>query len=369
VEGFTNAVQEIGYQGIRAGDLVIHSMDGFAGAIGVCDSDGKASPVVHCYEPAGQSDPRYYAYILRILAQRDFITSLAKGIRERSTAFDAETFRSLVLPHPPLAEQRAIADFLDAETTRLDALVAKKRLMLKSLAERVQAAVDSELGAVEAVPLKRFVTKIGSGSTPRGGVEVYVPEGAAFLRSQNVQTGHLDLTDVAYIDSAAEAELARVRVRPGDVLLNITGGSIGRATVFPGMDRCAYVSQHVAIVRPDGRTDPDLLAMELSSKNVQDQIALCQVGGNREGLNFDQVGSLLVRLPLDPQQVLQRLVRLQNRVARLSSDIGRQLDLLAEHRQALITAAVTGRFVAPNGIRQGQPAATAAESITLVMRD
>ncbi len=66
VEGFTNAIAEHGYQGVRAGDLVIHSMDGFAGAIGISDSHGKASPVVHCYQPSEDVDPRFYAYLTQV---------------------------------------------------------------------------------------------------------------------------------------------------------------------------------------------------------------------------------------------------------------------------------------------------------------
>src|SRR4051794_30666665 len=89
--GFTEAVQEIGYQGIRRGDLVVHAMDGFAGAIGVSDSDGKASPVVHAYTTSKDVDARFVAYTLRSLAACGFIETLAKGIRQRSTAFDAAT--------------------------------------------------------------------------------------------------------------------------------------------------------------------------------------------------------------------------------------------------------------------------------------
>ncbi|MEX0973608.1 MAG: hypothetical protein WDZ46_10190 [Solirubrobacterales bacterium] len=135
-DGFTNAVQEIGYQGVRRGDLVIHSMDGFAGAIGVSDSDGKASPVVHAYSAAKGVDARFYAYMLRALAQLGFVTSLGKGIRERSTAFDVETFKSLMLPSAPFGTQRSIADYLDRETARIDALIAAKRGMVELLEEK-----------------------------------------------------------------------------------------------------------------------------------------------------------------------------------------------------------------------------------------
>jgi len=141
-EGFTEALQEIGYQGVRVGDLVVHGMDAFAGAIGVSDSDGKASPVVHAYREK-RGDARFVAYCLRAASRLGYIQALAKGIRERSTAFDSATFKYLRLPSPPLSDQRAIADFLDRETAKIDALIAKQNELVLLLQERRVAAVAS----------------------------------------------------------------------------------------------------------------------------------------------------------------------------------------------------------------------------------
>lgn len=87
-EGFTNAVKEIGFQGILKGDLVIHAMDAFAGAIGVSDADGKSTPVYSVRTPVHDGiNVRYFGFLLRYMALSGFINSLAKGIRERSTDF------------------------------------------------------------------------------------------------------------------------------------------------------------------------------------------------------------------------------------------------------------------------------------------
>ncbi|MBJ7592846.1 restriction endonuclease subunit S domain-containing protein [Aeromonas veronii] len=103
-EGFTNALKEHGYQGIRVGDLVIHAMDAFAGAIGVSDADGKSTPVYSVCVPRNekQVNPFFYAYYLRDLALSGYIVSLAKGIRERSTDFRFSDFSQLFLPLPDL---------------------------------------------------------------------------------------------------------------------------------------------------------------------------------------------------------------------------------------------------------------------------
>ena len=123
VDGFTESLKEIGYQGIRKGDLVIHQMDAFAGSIGVSDSDGKGTPVYICLQPKGDCSNNYYMYLLREMARTGFIKSLYRGIRERSSDFRYETFAKLFLPIPPLSEQRAIVSYIEAKTASINKLI------------------------------------------------------------------------------------------------------------------------------------------------------------------------------------------------------------------------------------------------------
>jgi type I restriction enzyme S subunit len=144
-EGFTNALKEHGYQGIRKGDLVIHAMDAFAGAIGVSDSDGKSTPVYAACIPRKDNlvNPNYYAYYMRDLALSGFIISLAKGIRERSTDFRFNDFSLLTLPLPNYNEQGAIANFLDQKTTQIDEAIALKQKQIALLKERKQILIQN----------------------------------------------------------------------------------------------------------------------------------------------------------------------------------------------------------------------------------
>ena len=134
-EGFTESLQEIGYQGIRAGDLVIHAMDAFAGAIGVADSDGKGTPVYSVCRPAPHADAYYFAYILREMARNQWIAALATGIRERSTDFRYATMASQWLPLPPTAEQRAIVAHLDQATEAIDSAIDNARRQSERMTE------------------------------------------------------------------------------------------------------------------------------------------------------------------------------------------------------------------------------------------
>ncbi|SHI90400.1 type I restriction enzyme, S subunit [Hymenobacter daecheongensis DSM 21074] len=157
-EGFTNALKEHGYQGIRKGDLVIHAMDAFAGAIGVSDSDGKATPVYAACVPriSGSVNPYFFAYLLRNMAKTGFIESLAKGIRERSTDFRYSDFGELELTCPPLEEQTTIVDFLDRKTAQIDQAIAQKKRLIEQLQERRQILIQRGVtrGLNPDVPMK-----------------------------------------------------------------------------------------------------------------------------------------------------------------------------------------------------------------------
>ena len=140
--GFTESFKEIGYQGIKKGDLVIHQMDAFAGATGVSDSDGKGTPVYSVCTPIdNQSLTKYHAMVIRLMGLNGFIQSLYRGIRERSSDFRFETFARQFLPLPPLAEQEKIVNYLENKTSKIDAYVADKEKEIELLQELKQKTI------------------------------------------------------------------------------------------------------------------------------------------------------------------------------------------------------------------------------------
>lgn len=144
-EGFTNALKEHGYQGIRIGDLVIHNMDAFAGAIGVSDSDGKSTPVYSvCTErKADTVNSLYYAYYLRELARKGYIQALAKGIRERSTDFRFNDFANLEYALPPLSEQNSIVTYIETQSAKIDKAIKLQEQQIEKLKELKSTLIDS----------------------------------------------------------------------------------------------------------------------------------------------------------------------------------------------------------------------------------
>lgn len=156
-EGFTESFKEIGYQGIRKGDLVIHQMDAFAGSIGVSDSDGKGTPVYICLQPKIECNNVYYAHLLRVMAHSGFIKSLYRGIRERSSDFRYETFARLSLPLPPLSEQLSIVSYLDGKVSAMDRLVLLTQQKVEHLKALKQAIIQEAV--TTGIPNKNHILK------------------------------------------------------------------------------------------------------------------------------------------------------------------------------------------------------------------
>ena len=138
--------------------------------------------------------------------------------------------------------------------------------------------------------------------TPRGGEAVYKSEGHPFIRSQNVGLGHLILDDIAYIDEDTHQRQKNTELQLDDVLLNITGASIGRSALVNQQIVGGNVNQHVCIIRANKKLIPSFLCNFLLSQYGQKQIESFQAGGNRQGLNFEQIKSIKIGLPSVEEQ-------------------------------------------------------------------
>lgn len=149
-DGFTMADKEIGYQGIDVGDLVVHGMDGFAGAIGISDSRGKASPVLNVLDT--EQNKRYIMYFLRSMAYSDVFLALATGIRVRSCDLRWNKLSELFYPVPPLEEQEAIVDYIDSVLRRTDEVIAAKREQLSTLEAYKKSLIYEYVTGKKEVP-------------------------------------------------------------------------------------------------------------------------------------------------------------------------------------------------------------------------
>lgn len=216
---------------------------------------------------------------------------------------------------PCLEEQQKIADFLSAvdevitaseeEVANLE--TQKKAVMKKIFSQEVRfkRADGIDFPKWEETRLGDVCSKIGSGKTPKGGSEVYTQDGVLFIRSQNVTNAMLDLADRTCIPKSVHEGMRNTELQYLDVLLNITGASIGRCCLFD-LHEIANVNQHVCIIRLKDKElyVPKYVEQIMLSDYIQNQIWSCQNGGSREGLNFEQIGNFSFLSPCLEEQRL-----------------------------------------------------------------
>lgn len=193
-----------------------------------------------------------------------------------------------------------------------------------------------EAGEWTECELGLLTTKVGSGITPTGGDKNYKTEGRPFIRSQNVGWGELILDGLAFIDEETHQSFSSTEIKVSDVLLNITGASIGRSAVADSRIAGGNVNQHVCIIRvKQDEFNSRLLNQFLISERGQKQIDSFQAGGNRQGLNFAQIRSFGIPLPPTKDEQ-QRIADCLSSLDDLITAQTQKIDALKTHKKGLM---------------------------------
>jgi type I restriction enzyme S subunit len=204
--------------------------------------------------------------------------------------------RSLVVPLPPLPEQRRIAAILD----KVNELRVKRRVALEQLNKLRASTFVSVFGDARSILTRWKVVELGDSlsfltSGSRGWARYYRSDGDLFLRIQNVRRDELCLHDVAYVTAPDTAEAKRTKVQAGDVLLSITA-DLGRTAVIPENVGSAYINQHLAVLRTNAFA-PRFLSAFLASGAGRLQVLGKNRQGVKAGLNFDDIRALKIPSP------------------------------------------------------------------------
>ena len=282
---------------------------------------------------------------------------------------NTETIGNIKIPLPPPDEQTSITKYLDVISSRFDKIILEEKRLIELLIEKRAALInqavtrgldpevklrDSGIEWINQIPeswelkrLKFLVDKIGSGITPKGGSLIYQTYGIPLIRSQNVHFNGLRLDDVAYISEEIFKTMLNTATKKHDVLLNITGASIGRCTFIEDEFEKGNVNQHVCIIRLlHKKLFYKYLNYFLMSSLGQDQILSVEMGTSREGLTFEQIGNLRLPLPSLTEQI-QIAKYLENETSKIDSVIERiqhRIMLLEEYKKSLINSVVTGKI-------------------------
>jgi type I restriction enzyme S subunit len=355
------------------GDVLVTEGSGSLGAVGASAVWASDLEGTVCFQntllrlrPRPSTDGRYLAWWCRHAFADGLFASIATGAN--IFHISAERVRSLPMTYLPLPAQRAIADYLDAETARIDALITKKRRMIDLLGEQVDAQVFAAVsGSLTAGSTPRKHTQIpwldtipshwgspwlGANHTTQLGKMLSAsvasgPEQYPYVKNTNVQWDRFDLTDLPTMTFDA-SDRVRCNLDEGDLLV-CEGGEVGRAAVWPGAPKDVFFQKAIHRVRPVSEAEPRYTMYCLWAAANMNVFA---VEGNQATI-VHLTGEKLRehRFPWPPlaeqREIVRHLDQSRAKVEGMVERLTKQIDLLAERRQALITAAVTGELEIP----------------------
>lgn len=189
--------------------------------------------------------------------------------------------------------------------------------------------------------VKDIVIKIGSGVTPKGGSEVYINSGVPLLRSQNVYDDGLRIDDVSFIDEATHNKMKSSQLKPNDILINITGASIGRTCIVPQSMPTANINQHIIYLRLNKKLVP-FISNYFKTNTVKEYINLIQAGTSKEALNMGQTLNVPIVLPPLEEQtaIAQYLDTKTQAIDKKINLLTKKADYYKELRKSIINDAV-----------------------------
>ena len=360
-EGFTFSDKEIGYQGIKKGDLVVHGMDGFAGAIGISDSDGKGSPVlVVC---TTKENTRYLMYYLRTLAIQDVFLALATGIRERSCDLRWNKIADLLFPVPELNEQCRIVDYLDRKCSQIDAIIARQQEVIEKLKAYKLSIITEAVtkGLNPDVPMKDSgVEWIGE-----------IPDHWRLIKLKNIvgisdgthdtpayvdisETSHPLVTSKCIVNGKIDPSLGnhisqddydeinkRSKVHLYDVIMPMIG-TVGNPALV--LEEPNFAIKNVALLKTRGSLELGKFVLYLLSSNLATvQFDKINRGGVQSFISQEKLKNMIFTLPDSMSEIV---VFLDKKIAAIDNVIKQKqmlIDKLVDWKKSLIYEVVTGK--------------------------
>ncbi len=356
-DGFTNSIKEHGYQHINSGDLVIHEMDAFAGAIGVSDSSGKSTPVYTvCYSKDQNVNHHFYSHFFRTMAKTGFINSLAKGIRVRSTEFRWNESRNVNLALPPKLDQQKIVSFLDTETARIDNLISKQQKLIELLEEQRKSIISHAVtkGLNPNAPMKdsgvEWLGEVPDGWNIKRFSHIFIEN-----KKKNTGLKETNVLSLSYgsikeknIDDnkglLPESFETYQIIEPNDIVFRFTDLQNDKRSLRSAMSKFHGIitSAYIGVKTKENADFYNYLFRAYDLRKVFYSMG----DGMRQSLKMDELNKMPIVVPKPSDQ--QKIVSfLDTETARIDNLISKQkmlIEKLKEYRSSIISHAVTGKI-------------------------
>lgn len=355
-DGFTLSLQEIGYQGIEPGDLVVHGMDGFAGSIGVSDSRGKATPVLNVMD--SEHNKRFLMYYLRMAAYKDVFMSLSTGIRVRSCDLRWNKLSVFPFALPERSEQDEIVEYIDDSLTKIDAIISeakasieeykawKAAIIYEAVTKGLDPNVEMKDSGVEwigAVPnnwklekLKRYTSML----TPMRDKPERLDGEIPWIRIEDYCGKYIDSSKDGLGVSPETVENMNLKVYPVGTILCTSSCDLGKCAI---VSRPLVSNQRFIGIIPNVDTSPDFLYyLMLSNAERLNYLSTGAIQANLSRVSFEQ---LIVQMP--PYNEQREIAQyLDDKIDGIDAAIQEKQALvqdLENYKKSLIFEVVTGK--------------------------
>ena len=355
-DGFTISMTETGYQGVDKGDLIVHGMDGFAGAIGISDSRGKATPVLNVLDT--KECKKYLMYLMRSMAYCGLFLSLSTGIRVRTCDTNWKKIREIDYILPKLSEQQAIAVFLDAKCAEIDALSSDIQTQIDALEQYKRSVISESItkglnsnattkdsGVFYMAPMNANwkLTKIGYICTKLS--RLFSPEDTALICSNSgkVLPRPTDASGIMVSD-----DNAMQGIHAGDIAIH------GMDTWHGAIALSQYNGKITRVVHVCDSTEDKRFIVyylqHLAYRGVYKLISNGVRGNTSDFRSWDKVFDISIAIPeskKEQKQICDYLDTVCDEIEKIIAQKQEQLDTLADYKKSLIYEYVTGKKEVP----------------------
>ena len=333
---------------IKKNDILIAMSGATTGKIGLYDTEeiSYLNQRVGLFRIENSNLRSYLFYFLSTQIEKNLELSLGAAQPNLST----EQINNIELPIPPLEEQKRIVVNLDILFAKIDKAIALHQRNIDEANVFMASVLNDvfmELNTNETIELKYITSKIGSGSTPRGGQKAYKNEGISLIRSMNVHDNGFRSKGLVFIDDEQANKLDNVTIKENDILLNITGASVARCCIVDKNYLPARVNQHVSIIRLEDKFIPNFLHYYIISPSVKSDLLFSSSGGaTREAITKSMLEEFKVpKVSIVTQQkVVAYLDEISNKIEKIKQIQKEKMQSLKELKASILDKAFKGEL-------------------------